>query len=70
MTLSKEQLQTIAEMMFCQSVYFRTRSPYMLTEAKKREKKVQGYIAAWLLSGEIIDPKHKFGREYEQKTLF
>jgi hypothetical protein len=67
-TLSKEQAQMIADMLHCQALYFRTRSPYLLKKSKELEAKVRGYCKAWILSGEIHDPNSKITPD--QKSLW
>lgn len=67
--ISKEQAQVIADLRHAQAMYFRTRSPFMLERAKELEKKVDGYIRSWILSGAIHDPVAKINPG-KQSTFF
>ena len=58
-TLTAEQAQIFADMLYCQSVFFKTKSPYMLQRAKFYEAKARNIVDVWLQLDLIHKPESK-----------
>lgn len=68
--ISAAELQAIARLRKTQSKYFATRSPYLLQECKKLEKKIDAFIEAWTVRGLIIDTDRARGEKPTTGNLF